>query len=516
MQYDLDLYNRKLKQFIDSFDPTGTLGVLYAKNLFTWVIKKTNVPLSELINDPDCIADSREMYQIFNCEHVTEIEKQFTDAVDQSMQRVVGSKFISSGDAENRDPLIESLDPVVEQLIECKHDIFSAGEVVKSVDLCPNIYVFNTLAECLLTLEQSADGLYLCYVSADGGPAGFFGFYLKSGSNLLSVSERLDEHYIGEFSHHRNHRFADRKKYRLFPYELVEFSGYDYKGYAAHHTIKSSKFSLKDLSPESYMPVLIAAVLINIQYEGTVLTDERKYVDSLLSVNLPQLTESNDLPIKIQSSALVRAHSDYYPSMTHQEVLHGTKYKENSRCFPVNSEVIDTWCDGFSGAFAAADALRRKPAQLKLTDGSITETYNLEAVGDKARMDMLYYIGRRAQLAAYVRRKMYEAYDECGGDTYINNWFHDVVHANADKLLQKFVEYAAKIKVGLMPKHKFSFYGVPTSPGLEHSLFICEYPSRVSRNMVVNEVKPNHTNSDTEYRCYVSNCTANVFLNCQF
>lgn len=156
----------------------------------------------------------------------------------------------------------------------------------------------------LISLESAADGIYLCYIAEHGSAAGYFGFYLKSNGNLLSVNERVNEAFAGEHKRSRNARWTDEKKYRLFPYSFImQFSEHDYKGYATKHIIDEDKLSFMELGSDAYMPLILAMVMLNQKYVGRGLDDlPLIYVDSLMPVNLKHI-ESGSQALMIPSDA---------------------------------------------------------------------------------------------------------------------------------------------------------------------------------------------------------------------
>ena len=167
-----------------------------------------------------------------------------------------------------------------QRLHKCKVDLYMRGGHMQPISrFSPKIHVFSSLGECLLAFEAAPDGMYICYIRSNDSADGYFGFYIKSNGNLLSVHERIDESYPGEHSHHRNHRWVEGKEFALFPYsEVISHSTTDkdgkenvkrdYKGYATQYFISEEDIDgriviyFKNYAQEQYVG--------GITYSGTI------------------------------------------------------------------------------------------------------------------------------------------------------------------------------------------------------------------------------------------------------
>ena len=250
-EYTLNRCNKRIQELLSNYDPSGTLAVVYAKNICRELLQEKKLTLFDALTELDKYQETKEIWEMFSSQEVRDIEDVYLNAVDKLVQQVTGTKMLGQRDTDTeRDAFFASVDAVVEELHigvgGCNEELYRRGGEFKPVGkFSTHIHVFQRLADCLISLESVADGIYLCYIAEHGSAAGYFGFYLKSNGNLLSVNERVNEAFAGEHKQSRNARWTDEKKYRLFPYSFImQFSEHDYKGYATKHTIDEDKLSL--------------------------------------------------------------------------------------------------------------------------------------------------------------------------------------------------------------------------------------------------------------------------------
>ena len=128
------------------------------------------------------------------------------------------------------------------------------GGVISNVqNVSTKLHIFNTLAECLINIENAQDGIYFCFISASNSSDCFFAFFLKSNGNIISVNDRIDEAYIGQHGNSRNGRWTEQKVDGIFPYDYIfNYSQHDYKGYASKYEINEEKLDLYNLAVVPY------------------------------------------------------------------------------------------------------------------------------------------------------------------------------------------------------------------------------------------------------------------------
>lgn len=451
-------FNRASQEMaaVMEYDPTGTIAVLYAKDFFVSLCKESKISYYNLFTDNDKeLEEDRKMWDIFMSEDVMAVEKQFLDAINALASQVIAVRQIGDRDLEKeRAVLFESIASVTEELTRCKVSLYLKGGPIQKVqNFSTKIHIFERLADCLLALEQAPDGMYLCYINCGGTADGYFGFYIKSNGTIVSLSERIDEAYPGQHKNSRNGRWAESKKYNLFPYDFIfSFSEYDYLGYAHSHTIDDSKLSFCDLDPEAYMPLVLAMVMTANRFAAIDLSDEPvMLVDSLFQRNLDTALPETGALIVLSDSALAAVSRNYVPTMTTEDIL-GTDmakkltdknrpYQDRGSFNTKDNIFVDLYGDGFE---LDTSKLLVSDLHLKMLTADERKksdlTPNAELVGSEDRMEVIAYMQGRQQLAAYVRKKMMQEYFAAGGAEGIKAWWQQAIQNNKDKILNLCVQ----------------------------------------------------------------------------
>lgn len=459
VKYDYHRVCANISSFL-GYDPTGEIAVMYAKHRFASILKDSKVNAFDVVADPDCLKDEMEMWRTFNSPDFVAIENTVLDRFDDLLRQVVPTQMLGNRDMEaERDALFGSIEAVVDALHKCNVDLFlRGGDIGRIHHFSTHIHVFNQLAECLLAIEKAADGIYLCYISAGGSVDGYFGFFLKSNGTILSINERINESYPGEHKNHRNNRYAENKKYQLFPYNYIfSFEGSDYKGYATQHIIDEEQLAFFKLTPKAYLPLVIAMVLLSNRYaECDLSAMEQKYVDSLLPVNLALPCPSTQALTVTGDSQLAAVNKAFSVPVNEQDICTGTynhllcrprskKEADESQFYDYKwmeeNLFIQLYADGFqldSDALLESNRhLKRLPAaQLATTK----ETPNAEFVGTKERLTAIAYMDGREQLAQYIRERMFEEYMSIGGTPFIDKWWQKTIQDNKQQIFQLCVQ----------------------------------------------------------------------------
>ena len=145
---------------------------------------------------------------------------------------------------------------------KCNEDVYvnSGKPVLQPETVSTKIHVFNYMSECVIRLQTLAkDGAYVCYISNNGTADGYFAIVIKSNGNIFSVNDRIAEVFIGQHGHSRNGRWAENHK-DIFPYEhAVEFSKYDYLGYAENYSINET-VSAYVLPAKTYVSCVLSII----------------------------------------------------------------------------------------------------------------------------------------------------------------------------------------------------------------------------------------------------------------
>lgn len=494
------------------YDPSGILSLLYAKTMYKQIMEHSKCNLFQLINDPNLLDEYVEMWAAFNSGTVTEAEDALMSAFNQIISTISGTALLGETNKEEDLKLLyTSIESVTESLHKCRVDSFLRSNLPlgKLSSVHPVIEIFPTLAHCLLTLEKRPDGIYICYVSQYGSAGGYFGFYLKSNGNIISINDRIDEAYVGQHGNSRNGRWSESALTDLFPYdELLDFSEHDYKGYATKWAVKKkaeaegehsaaeeteaeecTEFHLKDLNRETYMALVLAVVLLTRKYSNSYAEDAQKMlVDSLLQKNFALLEQSTNCTSLIprESSAILKATNEWQPNMTTGQIVSGelnTKFnyrgneekliRKNDKIVNYNdfgifaniqSVFVDLYAEGFELDTAK---LLYAPDRLQLTDGGSITLRHKEFIGSEQKMALECYRQARRQLADYIEDQMLAEYIRFGGDDAVAAWYKNLVHDNKQMIFDLAVDTYIAVENGEMRNSHRSPWAVSCSKKLE-------------------------------------------------
>ena len=441
----------KAMSAVMEFDPTGTIAVLYAKEVYLQICKEQSVSLFDLWSgeNPE-LKDGKTMWDIFMSEDFSVVEKQFLDAIDSLTSKIVGVKQIGERDLEKeRAALFDSIVSVTEELTKCKTSLYLKGGQIQPIkNFSTSIHVFERLADCLLALEQAPDGVYLCYITCGGTADGYFGFFIKSNGTILSLSERIDEAYPGQHRNSRNGRWSEEKKYNLFPYNFMfSFSEHDYLGYAKNHIIDDSQLAFCNLEPDAYMPIILAMVMIANKYaEANISKMPVMLVDSLFQRNIETALPESKALVVPSDSALAAVSRNYVPEMTTEDIL-GTdmakKLTDPSRLYyergsfeTTENIFVKLYGEGFeldtSKLLVSDPHLKMLTAEERQANPDLIP--NAEFIGSADRMEVIAYMQGRQQLAEYIREQMFLEYTAEGGAEGIEKWWRNALQEHKDEI----------------------------------------------------------------------------------
>lgn len=468
---------RKISDAVAKFlpyDPDANLSVLYIKNRYDKVLQNMSLKAYDVISNPQGIQEHVQMWQLLHSEEIAVIEQAALDTLDGLVSKVMKNKQIGNRDLNaEKEALLQSVASVAEALHECNVELFLRGGPIGNIShFSTHIHVFDRLADCLLTLEHSPDGMYLCFIRCGDTADGYFGFYIKSNGSILSINERINESYPGEHGNHRNGRWAEGKQYNLFPYSFViSFQGSDYKGYATSHVIDEEKLAFFNLSPDAYMPLVLAMMLLGNQYSNQSVADmPLRYADSLLPQNLPMLSADTQSLTLTGNSALVATAANLSIDMTAEGVL-DARYAEDLRHspgvpgryqefgeFPSGKNLmVELWGEGFQldhdrllNAVTGKDPIQNL---LPETAGLATTKQKAEFVATERGMQIAYYKEAREQLAEHIRKQMLKAYNDIGGAPALNAWWDSQLTLYKEHIFQLCID---AYKKALQNNTKFS------------------------------------------------------------
>lgn len=434
-EYELHQCNENIVKFNTEYDSTGTIACIYAKNIFKQYLSEKRIPLFDVISKQGLLDDSIAMYQTFYGPEMTEIENTYFLALEHTVEMVTEKKMLGVLNTEEEQKILSNaLSNIVNQLDRCSLDVFlKANTPFLSVKRYgSHIYVFNTLAECLLSVESFDDGIYTCFIEENQTADGYFGFFLKSNGNIISVNERIDEEYVGEHSHARNARWSDNKADDLFPYnEIFDYEDRDYKGYATKYLIDKSELKFSSLSPERCFTLVLSMILLNSKYTGKTFDNTPiKYVDSLIALTHKSKSKKyeDDASLSIPSNSAIITQSKEFSldtlNFSAEKVL-----KWNSS----NQLLINLYGDGFQIDYPKLFTIRQTPL-LKNASVKDESSAACEFVGTQERIQSQLYINARKQLAEYLRNRMYDEYVSFGGHDAIVKWWENALQQNTSKI----------------------------------------------------------------------------------
>jgi len=445
---------------IMGFDPSGIMALLFAKDVFMQVCKTAEVKVIDLFKDPHKLDEDLRMWELFSSESISEIEQKLLDSMDCIVQKVIETKAIGERDREKeKGCLYQSINTVVKELLTCHEEVYKSSElpIVNITKFSTHIHVFNTMSECVLTIEQGSvdDGMYLCFIRNGDRADCFFCFMVKSNGNVFAVSERVSENFPGQHGCSRNGRWSDDKKYHLFPYEYIfGFGEYDYKGYASMQMIDDRKLAFFNLGPEVYMPLILAMICIGRKYDGIKLSNENlMLIDTLLRWNA-ELPSPAAAELMIPSdSAIVKRIGDYvipFDSEGIRDWKYGMEHKHSKAhgAFPDHENIFAAlYGDGF--VLDTKKILVTDP-HLRISDRKTNDKLipNPEYIMTREWFDLIAYRDGRQQYADHIRKKMFEEFLNFGNADGIRKWWKKAIDVNHDRIIAFCAEKYEYVKNG--------------------------------------------------------------------
>ena len=418
-------YNLNIGELL-TCDHNGMMAAIYAKEVFKDFLYGHSVQMYEILSNPHEVEELRRMWAVFTSMEMQHIERVWAGQMKAFVHQAFGFRRLNI----EQDACIKAIRVVVEELhmgSGTRHEeLYRCGWEFQPIrKVSPRIHVYHYLGECLMDLEQSPDGGYVCYITDDGSTDGYFGFFLKSNGNLLSINERIDEPYPGAHSDLRRSQWLDPEKHRLFPYAAVKGEG----GLA--------NLGFMNLGPNVYLPMLLAINILSKRYEGRIPNMPLTYTDALLPINIAAALGGKAENYKHRTIA--RAHRELDLDLPLEAVLDGSlschyiqtedgsKPQHNYGYFDnQNQMLVDMYGAGFQ--FDSASLL-------KSDYGSSLDARhrpNGEFVGTKERMELLAYYNVRRQLADYMRQRIHDEYVAFGGLQAVQKWWKDALRRHMD------------------------------------------------------------------------------------
>ena len=438
-EWETNSATKKIEHITNNYDESGILAVEVIKNTFRKITEESKLSVLDAIVHYDELHEHIEMYNALNSKEILDAEQSFLRKMDDVVTNMTGRKLL--GESDNNIRIFEYIDTVIDALDNCSLELYKRGGKIQEIrNVSKSIHIFPSLAECVLTLDKAEDGMYLCYIDIFQSADSYFGLFIKSNGNMLSINDRVDEAYKGMHNNSRNGRWTEGKAAGIFPYNyIIAFDKADYKGYYHSYIIDEEKLSIFNLNEEAYIPILLAMILTLRKYNGKVINENLVYIDSLTPINIPSIiTDKKELAI-VSNNELVEMHKALNLDFDIGKILDGTAIEEfQKESMPYDEKICGNNKGQIFVDLYGAD-FKYEPNLLstsKLLEGESGDEYIAEFIGSETRMRAQAFCEVRQQLADHIRRKMYEEYVAFGGIKKISEWFENSVKDNMYKLEQ--------------------------------------------------------------------------------
>lgn len=503
---DIHIAGETMKKLIEKFDESGELSVLYAKQFYMNYLKHLSIKLFDLFeSDSDDLKVYRNLYNTMRSEAIRTIEDRWVVAVSTILNRLriylLANKFDTS-------VLYSNISDIVSDITKCNVDVFGKGDITHSNFIyCTTIQIFNTLAECILNLSSSSNGMYLCYISLDGEPDGYFTYIYKCGSTMISINDRVNESYRGQHNKSRNNRWMEYKGYNIFPYKLIEYGDErDYKGYPTSMKLsKDISLSLGDQGVDASKIILTMIILQNF-IENKMDFDEYElsYSDVLLAANRSELFDSHASELMvIKDNEVVQYHDAIDFKISKDDVIQGldesdpivsnNKYSDFKHSKDVSEDVKDL-CPDF----------KFDPHELL----TIRENSSKEFIGTYSKMREQAYMEARKDYSRYCRRKIAQEYLDFGGMSSIRAWFECAIRVHVND-----VKNAAIRKYTSGTRNGFDAYSQIIDEDFMYSIRV-DFDDTSYQGPTCDNYLCNRELGDRRWRytCPITGSTANVWI----
>lgn len=447
-EYRLVKYNglgeyelKKIAKVANEFDESGKLALIHLASMCRNQIENTFTSVSGILNNPNALDKYRKCLECINSKEISDCRSEIVGQLAAVISSVSEKKVIGNTDAI--DSILDgALEEIFDEFGKLKFEIYTKtnNPVGTLTNTALSVQVCSSLAECLIRLENSLDGIYICFISNPGTLDGWFGFFVKSNGNLFSYNERINEAYVGQHGYLRNGRYAEHgKAYGLFPYELCEFSDEtDYKGYSTEMKIGENRDLFKGDNLEMAVRVFLTMALIAQKHSGRKIHGNRVIVNSLLPMNLARLEENDEKSNALvvwQGASIVKATAKFeVPKFNDEKVVKGEYDGEFNNCggygvfTGINQDILDVYGQDFHADYNAV--LASNSSRRLLGDGHTEQ----EFIGSPERLKLQAYYEVRKQLAKHVWKKLKDDFNSFGGDEGLEKWYKERLAERMDAI----------------------------------------------------------------------------------
>lgn len=464
-QFHFELEN--VVRFVENVDHSGRFGLLYLNQVGRIYFNNVTITALEYFENLHVLDEFQGIWDLMSSGEMEKVKKDFRNVIVRFVSMASNGRLIGE-DKSLDDDILESVMTVGKNFFKLHFESYrKSGSPIGPVErVSSKIHVFRSLGECVLSLEDSDDGLYICYIT-DPGLDGYFGFFVKSNGNLFSLNERIDEKYIGQHRNFRNGRHVEDKALDMFPYdEICKFSGEDYKGYPTGISIDEGKidiFNTEKVDRKVCIRMILCIALIDMKYHGTAIEGQSVMINSLLPQNMKQIEGKSEALVKYQDSSIVKATSGFKVEFEKDKLLSGEynkRFNQETRDdyrnpgkghFPgFNQELVETYGQDFE--FDNESLMKSDCSRRLIGEGSSEQ----EFVGTKERFELQAYYKLRWNLARHIESKMYDDYKSFTGEDpelfwnkRFNEWYISQVKTKIGMIEQYCVEcYSRYLKDG--------------------------------------------------------------------
>lgn len=526
-EFSVHMIGKRIARAAEFFPGSASLAVLYLKNAYTSMLEEMKVSVKDAFTRLDELRELRAIWDMLNSPDVTAIECTAVDGAERIINQVFGMPMLGEMDAEAEKAMLRSAaETVIDYLPNCKTECYRAGEPISKVQhYVPVIKDFARLSDCLLSIEQQPDGMYLCHIGGGSIASEYFVFVISSNGTIIGIHDREQEAYQGQELLRRSPFKPVRRKIEqghLFPYDVLSPQAQEGRG------TQRGDYPFKDLRESCFMSLILAMTILAQKYDGMAFTQkDAVFIDRFLPsrIQLAAGTEGESVALALRHSSLVAVSRSFHCPFSAEEVVtgsYGIKLKaENAPAaqFPAErSESTRVLLDLYSSDFTLPE---------NLMDTLPATAERMAAWGDFVTNETGYRVEayRRAceLLAAHVRDNMYAAYYKAGGLRSVKNWWWDTCNRSKDRILAILAEYMYGtldttgdiLYTDLISKEDFDALweanmirsgtvspGAPNAPDFIHDLSTFPYNEQVS-------------NRSAQFYCPITGAKATVFFSIQ-